>query len=118
MQTHTTPPRRPLGRHILSFVAACVTAVAGLLSHGSAAAYTAQAGKILDAGGNAVTLRGVNWFGFETANHIPHGLWTRNWRSMIEQMKSLGFNAVRLPFCPDTCAARRSARSTTHRTRS
>jgi endoglucanase len=65
-------------------------------------AYTTQAGKILDDRGNIVTLRGVNWFGFETANHIPHGLWTRNWRSMISQMQTLGFNAVRLPFCPDT----------------
>mgnify|MGYP000336116992 CR=1 FL=1 len=49
-----------------------------------------------------VALRGVNWFGFETANNVPHGLWSRNYKDMIKQMRDLGFNAVRLPFCPNT----------------
>jgi endoglucanase len=29
---------------------------------------------IVDARGSRVILQGVNWFGFETANHAPHGL--------------------------------------------
>ncbi len=43
-------------------------------------------------------LQGVNWFGFETANHAPHGLWTRDYKDMLAQIASLGFNTVRLPF--------------------
>ena len=31
-----------------------------------------------------------------------HGLWARNWKDMIEQIKGLGFTAIRLPFCPAT----------------
>ncbi|PLJ77027.1 glycoside hydrolase family 5 protein [Infirmifilum sp. SLHALR2] len=44
-------------------------------------------------------LFGVNWFGFETRSYVVHGLWARNWEDMLRQIKSLGFNAVRLPFC-------------------
>lgn len=61
-------------------------------------------GQVVDGNGNAVQLRGVNWFGFETGNHVVHGLWARNWKDMITQMQGLGFNAVRLPFCPGTLA--------------
>ncbi|NPA22303.1 MAG: cellulase family glycosylhydrolase [Candidatus Micrarchaeota archaeon] len=47
-------------------------------------------------------LRGVNWFGFETEDHVVHGLWARNYQDMLDQMKELGFNAIRLPFCTDS----------------
>lgn len=53
---------------------------------------------IVDANGTGVTLKGVNWFGFETANHAPHGLWTRDYKDMLAQIKSLGFNTIRMPF--------------------
>ena len=43
-------------------------------------------------------IAGVNWFGFETSNFAPHGLWTRSYKSMMDQMKQLGFNTIRLPF--------------------
>lgn len=46
-------------------------------------------------------LTGVNWFGFETANLSPHGLWARDYRSMLKQIKDLGFNVIRLPWCND-----------------
>lgn len=52
--------------------------------------------------GQAIALNGVNWFGFETANNVVHGLWSRNYKDMISQMKGAGFNALRIPFCPNT----------------
>ncbi|MFN8126211.1 MAG: cellulase family glycosylhydrolase [Candidatus Nanopelagicales bacterium] len=54
--------------------------------------------QIVDANGSPVVLQGVNWFGLETANHAPHGLWTRDYKEMLAQIKSLGFNTIRLPF--------------------
>lgn len=63
--------------------------------------YTTSGGKIYK-GRTVITLKGVNWFGGETPDHVVHGLWAREWKSMIAQMKTLGFNAVRIPFCPDT----------------
>ncbi|RME66019.1 MAG: endoglucanase, partial [Caldilineae bacterium] len=58
--------------------------------------------QIVDPAGQTLLLKGVNWFGFETTNYAVHGLWSRNWREMIDQMAALGFNAVRIPVCPTT----------------
>jgi endoglucanase len=79
-----------------------VTLLSLCLAPSSAWAYSVANGRIVDAHGQAVQLRGVNWFGFETTDHVAHGLWARNWKSMIDQMRDLGFNAVRLPLCPGT----------------
>ncbi|MBO0725000.1 MAG: endoglucanase, partial [Blastocatellia bacterium] len=49
--------------------------------------------QLLDSRNQPVRIAGVNWFGFETANYVAHGLWTRNYKDMLDQMKSLGFNA-------------------------
>ena len=54
--------------------------------------------QIVDSNGNAVRITGVNWFGFETGNQVLHGLWTRDYHSMLDQVKSLGFNTLRIPF--------------------
>jgi hypothetical protein len=64
-------------------------------------AYTVQSGQVVK-NGVPIRLKGISWFGMETANYAPHGLWSRNYKEMIAQMKSLGFNAVRVPFCPAT----------------
>jgi len=54
--------------------------------------------KILDANGAQVRITGINWFGFETGNYVLHGLWSRDYRDMLNQIKSLGYNTIRLPF--------------------
>jgi aryl-phospho-beta-D-glucosidase BglC (GH1 family) len=54
--------------------------------------------QIIDSNGSVVKLAGVNWFGLETSNYAPHGLWARGYKSMMDQMKQLGFNTIRLPF--------------------
>jgi len=46
-----------------------------------------------------VYLFGINWFGFETEAHVVYGLQYRNWKSVLRDIKKLGFNAIRLPFC-------------------
>ncbi|MDP9142843.1 MAG: glycoside hydrolase family 5 protein [Pseudomonadota bacterium] len=67
-----------------------------------AAGYHAQGGKIYDAGGQEVQIRGVSHFGFNADILVPQYLWEMGWKEQIAQIKSLGFNAVRLPFVPDT----------------
>ncbi|MBN2738344.1 MAG: cellulase family glycosylhydrolase [Spirochaetales bacterium] len=44
-------------------------------------------------------LTGVNWFGFETANYVVHGVWARDYKSVLKQIADLGFNCIRLPWC-------------------
>lgn len=46
-------------------------------------------------------LTGVNWFGFETGNAVAHGLWARDYKSVLQQIRDLGFNCIRLPWCND-----------------
>ncbi|GAB3434560.1 cellulase family glycosylhydrolase [Flindersiella endophytica] len=54
--------------------------------------------QLLDAANQPVRMTGINWFGFETSNYVPHGLWTRGYRDMLDQMKSLSYNTLRLPY--------------------
>lgn len=58
----------------------------------------AQGSRILNGSNQVVGLSGVNWFGFETSSNAPHGLWARSWTDMLNQIKSLGYNVIRLPF--------------------
>ncbi|MDH6489259.1 cellulase family glycosylhydrolase [Streptomyces sp. SAI-127] len=94
--------------------ALCAVAAALLLPLGTAglqsahAAESAGAGywhtsgrQILDESGQPVRIAGINWFGFETANYAVHGLWSRDYKSMIDQMKSLGYNTLRIPYSDD-----------------
>ena len=53
---------------------------------------------IVDRTGRSLLLRGVNWFGFETQDHVVHGLWKRNYKELIAQVKDLGYNFIRLPY--------------------
>jgi endoglucanase len=54
--------------------------------------------QIVDANGKNLLLRGVNWFGIETELQVPHGLWIRDYKDMLAQIKSNGYNIIRLPF--------------------
>jgi endoglucanase len=54
--------------------------------------------QILDANHQPVRIAGVNWFGMETANYAPHGLWTRDYKSMLDQIRAQGYNTLRLPY--------------------
>ena len=62
--------------------------------------------RIVDADGRTAVLQGVNWFGFETSNHVVHGLWTRDYRDVLVQIRQLGFNSIRLPFSLEALEAR------------
>lgn len=55
--------------------------------------------KIVDWQGNEVRLTGLSWFGMETSNYSPHGLWTRSLGAYLDQIKQLGYNSIRVPFC-------------------
>ncbi|WP_433203577.1 cellulase family glycosylhydrolase [Dactylosporangium sp. CS-047395] len=60
-----------------------------------------QGAQLVDATGAKVRLTGLNWFGMETDNKTFHGLWARPWKDHIDQMASLGYNTIRVPFSED-----------------
>ena len=66
--------------------------------------WSTSGSKIVDASGNVVRMTGVNWFGFETSNLMPHGIWSANWKAMLNQIKSMGLTVIRLPYSDDIMA--------------
>ncbi|MGB7539746.1 MAG: cellulase family glycosylhydrolase [Anaerolineales bacterium] len=54
--------------------------------------------RILDANNQQVRIAGINWFGFETGNYVAHGLWSRDYKDMLNQIENLGYNTIRLPY--------------------
>lgn len=60
--------------------------------------FSTSGNQIVDSAGNPVQIAGINWFGMESDIFTPHGLWTRNYQDMMDQMVELDFNTIRLPY--------------------
>src|SRR4051812_37027732 len=86
------PPLRPYVGFMFLLLASPTVAPAQNYLHTSAA-------KIVDSRDKQVRLTGLSWFGLETANYCPHGLWTRSLDSMLDQIQGLGYNMIRVPYC-------------------
>jgi endoglucanase len=104
-----TRPARTVARPatILTTVVAMIIAVLSVVLPAQAApavgtGYWHTSGRqLLDAANQPVRIAGINWFGFETANYSPHGLWTRDYKSVLDQIKATGYNSLRLPYSDD-----------------
>lgn len=86
----------PLNRHLALNASALTLVQAPLSTRGT---------QIIDRAGQPVLLRGVNWFGIETEMHAPHGLWRRDYKAMLSQIKRLGYNVIRLPYSIESLRA-------------
>nr|WP_232786762.1 Calx-beta domain-containing protein [Mycolicibacterium aurum] len=64
--------------------------------------FTTAGNQIVDSAGNPVQIAGVNWFGMESDIFTPHGLWTRNYKDMMNQMAALDFNTIRLAYSSES----------------
>jgi endoglucanase len=62
-------------------------------------------GRILTASGAPYVIKGVSWFGMETSNCAPHGLWSISLEAGLAQIRSMGFTTLRLPFSNECLAA-------------
>ncbi len=54
--------------------------------------------KVLTSTNQEHTIKAANWFGLETSNCAPHGLWSISLDAGMAQIASFGFNTIRLPF--------------------
>ena len=95
-------------RHRMCAAGSFVLAAAILLTASLPAAaapgdgfWSTSGSKIVDSAGNVVRFTGVNWFGFETSNQMPHGIWSVNWKVLLNQVKSMGLTVIRLPYSDD-----------------
>ena len=53
--------------------------------------------QILDSNNQPVRIAGVNWYGFETTDHVIHGLWAKDYKAILNTIKSNGYNTIRIP---------------------
>jgi endoglucanase len=86
-------------------------AAAAVSSPATAARVTASGwlhtsgGSIVTASGAPYIIKGVSWFGMETSNCAPHGLWTISLDAGLAQIRSMGFTTVRVPFSNECLAS-------------
>ncbi len=53
---------------------------------------------IEDEANQPVRIAGINWFGFESTTFVVHGLGQRDYHDLLRQVKTLGYNTIRIPF--------------------
>ena len=58
--------------------------------------------EILDAAGRRVRLTSVNWYGFDQKEFVPGGLDVAPVQVIIEQIRAISVNSVRLPWANET----------------
>jgi endoglucanase len=80
-------------RLILIAAAICCLAVAA-----SAAGWHTSGVQILNPSGGSYVITGVNWYGFETTSHVAHGLYTKDYTYIVNEIKQYGYNTIRIPF--------------------
>ena len=85
--------------HGVMSVTALAMALASLSARAQGAGYWHTSGsKIVDANGVTVRLAGINWYGAETPDYLVHGLWAQDYKTVLNTIKSLGYNVIRIPF--------------------
>ncbi|MFL6602622.1 MAG: cellulase family glycosylhydrolase [Steroidobacteraceae bacterium] len=75
------------------------TPTAPKMGAGAGAGYWHTSGSdILDANGVPVRIAGINWYGFETTDHLLGGLHAQDYKAVLNTIRSLGYNVIRMPF--------------------
>lgn len=54
--------------------------------------------QFVDSDGANIRLASANWHGGEGENYIPHGTWLRPFRDILDDIRGLGLNCIRVPF--------------------
>ncbi len=85
---------------LLAFVSCCLLSLwMAVPANAQGAGYWHTSGnQILDSNNQPVRMAGVNWYGFETPDHIIHGLWAQDYKSVLNTIKNNGYNVIRIPF--------------------
>jgi len=61
-----------------------------------------QGNRILDANGRPVRLTSVNWYGFDEKDYVAGGLNRAPLARIVEEIREIGVNSVRLPWANET----------------
>src|SRR5579872_4528560 len=80
-------------------VASCAGSAPHKLPPLGAGYWHTQGVRIVDAYGRPVRIAAVTWFGAESTTWVPAGLDFQPYRFIMREVKRLGYNTIRLPFC-------------------
>jgi endoglucanase len=85
---------------ILTAAALAVAAVSAPAARAATGAgyWHTSGNQILDSNENPVKIAGINWYGFETTDEVAHGLYDQDYHTIINDIASLGYNTIRIPF--------------------
>src|SRR5215207_908469 len=81
----------------VGLLAACCLLAANVATT-AAAGWSTSGTSIVGPAGGQFTISGVNWYGFETRDNVAHGMWTKHYKVIVNQIKQYGYNTIRLPF--------------------
>src|SRR5450759_2574786 len=102
--------RHPVVRSLLFVLALLLVAVAAAQATGSSSSSVAlgpaigtgywhtQGTEIVDSYDRAVRIAAVNWYGMDSSYWVPAGLDYQPYKRIMNEVKSLGYNVIRLPF--------------------
>lgn len=64
----------------------------------AASGWSTSGTQVINPAGAQYVITGINWYGFETTTYVAHGMYAQNYTTILDTVKSSGFNTVRLPF--------------------
>ncbi len=89
---------RSTTRLLIVLTIALTIGFGGTASTAGDAYWHTSGNQIVDSNGASIRMSGVNWYGFETTDFIAHGLWAQSYQNILNTIKSLGYNVIRIPF--------------------
>ena len=84
-------------RFLCALICALAMSLPSAFAQGAGSWHTAGS-QILDSNNQTVRIAGVNWYGFETTDELAHGLWAQDYHTVLSEIKSNGYNVIRIPF--------------------
>jgi endoglucanase len=90
--------RTPLGKGVVQLFISCCVLLTSVSAAPQGTGYWHTSGnQILDSNNQPVRIAGVNWYGFETTDHVIHGLFAQDYKVILNTIKSNGYNTIRVP---------------------
>jgi endoglucanase len=90
--------RTPLGKGVVQLFISCCVLLTSVSAAAQGTGYWHTSGnQILDSNNQPVRIAGVNWYGFETTDHVIHGLFAQDYKVILNTIKSNGYNTIRVP---------------------
>ncbi len=91
-----SPAHASLWRTLLPLALALLAAPIAVQAQGIGYWHTSGS-QVLDVNNQPVRITGINWYGFETTRAVAGGLTSQDYKSILQTIKTQGYNTIRLP---------------------